>query len=213
MGDSITFGQYIDPKFRWTSLLADRLSQVWATVGVCIEVLNRGVSGETSRQGLERFAIAVQEPRPDLLILQYGLNDCNCWQSDGGLPRVSEGGFRANLIEMITRARRFGASEIILATNHRTLRLAPMTSGEVYEEANGRYSGIVRDVARETNVSICDVRRACELLSEDSLARILLPSPDLLHLNPDGNKLYMDAIWPLVDQAVRNVLLSRRALA
>ena len=38
------------------------------------------------------------------------------------MPRVSEAAFIANLIEMIERGRVFGAREIILATNHRTLR-------------------------------------------------------------------------------------------
>ena len=35
---------------------------------------------------------------------------------------MSEAAFVANLIEMIERGRVFGASHIILATNHRTLR-------------------------------------------------------------------------------------------
>ena len=49
----------------------------------------------------------MQELEPDVMTLQFGLNDCNCWETDRGLPRVSEEAFRANLIEMIERARLF----------------------------------------------------------------------------------------------------------
>ena len=93
-------------------------------------MLNRGVSGETTRQGLERFPNDLQQYRPDIVTLQFGLNDCNCWVSDGGLPRVSEAAYRANLREMIERARRFGARHIIMSTNHPTLRHKVLLSGE-----------------------------------------------------------------------------------
>jgi lysophospholipase L1-like esterase len=129
MGDSITFGQYVDPQLRWTTLVTERLQQVYLETPVQIYALNRGVSGETTRQGLERFPTDVQQIGPDVMTLQFGLNDCNCWLTDGGLPRVSAAAFRANLLEMITRARRFGTRQIILANNHRTLRTKVMLSG------------------------------------------------------------------------------------
>jgi hypothetical protein len=62
--------------------------------------------------GLERFPNDLQQHRPDIVTIQFGLNECNCWVSDGGLPRVSEAAYRANLIEMIERARRFGRAAL-----------------------------------------------------------------------------------------------------
>ena len=77
---------------------------------------------------------------------------------DHGVPRVSPEAFRANLIEMIERARRFQCKEIILSTNHTTLRHRKLLSGEPYEAANAHYSEILRSVAKTTGVVLCDIR-------------------------------------------------------
>ena len=205
MGDSITFGQYLDPSLRWTTLVEDRLHDVFGAE-VEVRTFNRGISGETTRMGLERFPRDVQELRPDVMTLQFGLNDCNCWVSDEGLPRVSEAAFRANLVEMIERARRFGARAIVLSTNHRTLRRDVLPSGEVYEDANERYSEIVRDVADRVAVDLCDIRAAFEPFDDDRLAAMLLPAPDLLHLSEEGNAVYAETIWPHVERATAAAL-------
>src|SRR6185295_10439447 len=89
MGDSITAGQYVDPALRWTSLISDSIIVKYEMTSVNFLMLNSGVSGETTRQGLERFPADVQQHRPDIMTLQFELNDCNCWVTDAGLPRVS----------------------------------------------------------------------------------------------------------------------------
>jgi lysophospholipase L1-like esterase len=205
MGDSITFGQYVETSLRWTTLIDERLRvQFWATTS--IETFNRGVAGETTRLGLERFPSDLQALRPDLITLQFGMNDCNCWDSDEGLPRVSPAAFRANLFEMIERARRFGAREVVMATNHRTLRKKHMPSGEEYEHANGRYNQILREVAAEASCRLCDVHAVFDAMPADELVPLLLPAPDLLHLSAAGNRVYADLIWPHVRQAVVDAL-------
>ncbi|MBA3842867.1 MAG: SGNH/GDSL hydrolase family protein [Actinobacteria bacterium] len=201
MGDSITFGQYLDATSRWTSLVEEQLRSQF-TEAIEVRSFNRGISGETTRMGLERFPRDVQEIFPDVMTLQFGLNDCNCWQTDGGLPRVSLGSFRANLVEMIDRARRFGARKIVLATNHRTLRRDTLVSGEVYECANGRYNHIIREVAETVGVDLCDIEAAFAHFDDEELAELLLPAPDLLHLSEAGNRVYFTAIWPHVERAV-----------
>jgi lysophospholipase L1-like esterase len=211
MGDSITFGQYLDPKLRWTSLIADKFDAMFRAESVHVRSLNCGISGETTRMGLERFPKDVQSHRPDVLTLQFGLNDCNCWLTDGGAPRVSPNAYRANLVEMIDRARRFGARHIILANNHRTLRRKPMISGEPLEDANARYSEILRSVATECKTTFCDVRAAFEPLSDVELDDSLLPYPDLLHLSAKGNALYCSAIYPLVHEAVLETIAFKRS--
>jgi lysophospholipase L1-like esterase len=206
MGDSITFGQCVDPVFRWANSVSDRLLRMYLETPINIHLMNRGVSGETSRQGLERFPGDVQNAHPDIMTLQFGLNDCNCWLSDRGQARVSEKAFRANLIEMISRARLFGAKQIILSNNHRTVRHKMMLSGERYEDANARYSGIIHEVSEETGVTFCDIRKAFEPFSEPELEDLLIPYPDQLHLSATGNRVYEDAIWPLIRNAVETVI-------
>jgi|SRR6185369_12176907 lysophospholipase L1-like esterase len=209
MGDSITFGQCVEPEYRWAHSVTDRLLRMYLDTPINIHVMNRGISGETSRQGLERFPVDVQDAHPDIMTLQFGLNDCNCWLTDRGLPRVSESAFRANLIEMISRARLFGARHIILSNNHRTVRHKMMLSGERYEDANARYSGIIEEVATETGVTFCDIRKAFEPFSEPELEDLLIPYPDQLHLSASGNRVYEKAIWPFIHEAVEDLIKER----
>jgi lysophospholipase L1-like esterase len=200
-GDSITSGQRVDPRFRWTTVLDGYLRAAFGDHATASE--NAGVPGETTRIGLERFPEEVQDRAPDVMTLQYGMNDCNCWWTDRGLARVSAPAFRANLIEMIDRARHFGVRHLILATNPRSLRVDTiLPSGEVYEEANTRYSEIVREVAAETGVELCDVRRGFEAFDEAELRRLLLDPPDLLHLSVAGHARYAELIWPQVERAI-----------
>lgn len=200
MGDSITFGQFVAPAVRWTSLLERSLATEFGSDATA--VFNRALNGETTRGGLERFPVAVQSERPDILTLQYGMNDCNCWQSDAGAQRVTVRAFKANLFEMIDRARRFGVRHVILSTNPRSLRRTPMASGEIYEQANARYSEAIREVALEAEVTLCDIRAAFDELSDHRLEELLLPSPDLLHLSPAGHMRYAELIHPMVAASV-----------
>ncbi len=199
MGDSVTVGQHIDPDVRWTSLLDRRLGEEF---GEAVASHNKGMSGETTRMGLERFPRDVQAFRPEVMTLQFGLNDCNCWQTDEGHPRVSAPAFVANLHEMIARARLFGSDAVILSTNHCTLRRAPMASGESLEEANLRYNDLIRQVAAESGVLLCDIEEAFASLEDDELEGLLLPAPDVLHLSEQGNRVYADIIWRHVHRLV-----------
>jgi lysophospholipase L1-like esterase len=206
MGDSITAGQYVDPALRWTSLIGDSIVARYLTTSANFLILNRGVSGETTRQGLERFPADVQQHRPDVMTLQFGLNDCNCWVTDAGLPRVSETAFRANLIEMIERAQRFGADHIILSTNHPTLRHKVLLSGDSLETRRQRYNDHVRDVAALTGVELCDVEDGFSGLDRGELAELLLPYPDQVHLSIEGHRRYAACIQPYLDHAIADLL-------
>lgn len=208
MGDSITAGQYVHPSLRWAELVSARLKRAFADrvdperqFHYC-----HGVSGETTRQGLERFPRHVQQFRPEVITLQFGLNDCNCWDTDAGLPRVSELSYRANLLEMIERARRFGARHVILSTNHPTLRFRKLACGQTLEDRRVTYNEIVREVAGATRVTLCDIEAAFSGLDTEQLRPLLLPEPDVLHLSPAGHRVYADTIYPFLERAVADIL-------
>jgi lysophospholipase L1-like esterase len=207
-GDSITEGQYVHHSLRWTEITSVRLKAQFASRYDPNRQYHyvHGISGETTRQALERFPRQVQQLAPDVLTIQFGLNDCNCWDTDRGVPRVSEAAYKANLAEMIERARRFGTKQIILSTNHPTLRHRPMVSGETLEQRRTKYNEIVRDVARETQVTLCDIEAAFAFASREQLAGLLLPEPDVLHLSATGHQIYADAITPPLTAAVEAVL-------
>lgn len=190
LGDSVTCGQHVDPTLRWTALIDQRLGPGWTS-------RNEGVNGETTRQALERFPQAVQADPPDILTIQYGLNDCNCWQTDRGVPRVACEAFMANLEEMATRAHAFKVRRVIMVNGHPSLR-----SSE-YEEASERYAARMRAVTREPvwpPLVLCDTRRA---FRGRDLSALLLP--DGLHLSPVGHALYADTIWPVLECCIREL--------
>jgi hypothetical protein len=142
------------------------------------------------------------------MTLQFGLNDCNCWVTDAGLPRVSEAAYRANLIEMIERARRFGARHIILSTNHPTLRHKVLLSGDSLDTRRRRYNDHMREVAVLTGVGLCDIEAGFAHLDRGALAAMLLPYPDQLHLSSEGHRLYASVIGPLVERATAQLASS-----
>jgi lysophospholipase L1-like esterase len=211
MGDSITEGQYVDTRLRWTDVVSDSLHRKFLPSPINLLLLNQGVSGETTRQGLERFARCVQAHQPDIMTLQFGLNDCNCWVTDRGLPRVSLAAYRENLKEMIDRARIFGAREIILSTNHPTLRRKVLLSGESLEDSRRRYDDVVRNVADAKNVTLCDIDAEFGDLGDDELETLLLPYPDSLHLSPRGHLKYAAIIQPHIEKSIDRIVAEKQS--
>jgi len=72
-GDSMTECAALAPPRRWPALLQRRLRLAFA--GVRFEVVNAGVGGNTSREGLARIASDVLARQPTLTLVQFGGND------------------------------------------------------------------------------------------------------------------------------------------
>src|SRR5262249_48118231 len=141
-GDSICVGQGVSIHKGWVARLAAHISDIAEARGRDIVVINASINGNTTRQALERMPYDVQSHGVDYMIVQFGLNDCNYWESDRGIPRVSPKAFAANLDEIIARASIFGAIRIVVHTNHPTTRTEnpfPHTT-VTYEQSNRRYN-------------------------------------------------------------------------
>ena len=194
-GDSITEGQGVHHSLIWTTLITEKLrlavSEIISPSKQCY--LNFGVPGETTRQALDRFPKLAQQHRPDLMTIQFGLNDCKYRDVEQSSPRVSESAYRSYLIELIDRARRCDIRKIILSTNHPTLRHQPTTYGSSFEARRMKYNDIVRDVAQEKNVSLCDIDLSF-MRAGIPLSELVLPEPDMLHLSSVGHELYAATI-------------------
>jgi lysophospholipase L1-like esterase len=72
-GDSMTACAALTPPQRWPALLQRRLNRAFPEVS--FEVINAGVGGNTSREGLARLARDVLARRPALTLVQFGGND------------------------------------------------------------------------------------------------------------------------------------------
>lgn len=205
-GDSICVGQGVSIHKGWVTRLAAHISELCERRRIDILVLNASASGNTTRQALERMPYDVQSHGVDWMILQFGMNDCNYWQSDNGLPRVSAPAFAANLAEIIDRASKFGASKILLNTNHPTARSAGIFPWAdcSYQQSNAAYNRIIREVAgsRPGRVVLNDVEaRFDELIGAGTDLNSLLLE-DGLHISERGHDVYYDIIKPRVEALI-----------
>ena len=183
-GDSITYGQYIDPKYIWTTIITNNLNKTEEVI-----VFRNSISGETSRQLLLRYSRDVQEIKPDILTIQCGLNDCNYWVTDNGLPRVSKESYRANINEMITRAQIFDIEKIILIGSHPVTK--KIKGPKSLEESRREYNQIFKEVAASRQITYVDVETHF-----DNIEYLL---DDGIHLSEKGHKKYAEIIEPFIN--------------
>ena len=190
-GDSICFGEKISPHRTWTTRLAGELEDRF---GEDCLVINSSVNGNTTRLALERMPSDVQKYEPDAMIIQFGMNDCNYWQTDRGCPRVSPGAFQANLHEIADRGLTFGANVLILQTNHPTPRTATLDyAGKTYQQSNEQYNELIREVAgSRSDISLIDIEAAWMSGLEKGLELCDLLLEDEIHLDVQGHDLYFE---------------------
>ena len=103
LGDSSTFGMQVEEADTYPRLLAARLEE--AAPGK-FEVINLGVPGYSSRQGLEQLQRQVLALKPDVVFFAFGTND-RAWPraiSDDELIRLNQstmGGLLFHLRELL----------------------------------------------------------------------------------------------------------------
>ena len=210
-GDSICFGQCISPHLTWVSRISAELHREAGKRDITI--INSSVNGNTTRLALERVDNDLQRQRPDVVVVQFGLNDCNCWMSDDGHPRVSPRAYAANLHEIITRSRLFGASTILLLTNHLTqpngpveLKQAAQAKG-TYRSRIRDYNEIMRQVGESSGNTVIDIEKAWIEGPEKVERGESMLAPDGLHLSLEGHDFYFEVVKPICLNAARRVLL------
>jgi lysophospholipase L1-like esterase len=98
-GDSLTFGTGAPPGDSYPAVLERAISR---------KVVNAGVPGETSEEGLRRLPEALDEVKPKLLILCHGGNDF--------LRRLDERRAGENVRAMVALARERNIPVVLLAT-------------------------------------------------------------------------------------------------
>ena len=113
LGDSLVAGFQL----KASDAFPAQLERALKAKGHAVEVINAGVSGDTTADGLERLRWAVPE-RTDAVILELGANDA--------LRGLDPGRAKANLDKIIT-ALKAGGAEVLLAG-----MIAPRNLGEDY---------------------------------------------------------------------------------
>ena len=138
-----------------------------------VHVINAGISGHTTKDGLARLETDVLQHRPNLVTISFGLND---------LTRVSADQFRANLEELIDRCRT-PQCQVVLCTPNAVLETPdrPITRLE-------EYCDIIRSVGKDKGVLVCDQYGAGQRLMRRAPRTWRLTMSDAIHPNMDGHK-------------------------
>jgi lysophospholipase L1-like esterase len=174
-GDSITAGYAVRrgfPSF-WKALLKEKYSEA------VVEMINSGISGDTSMDGLARLDWAALSYEPDLVTINFGINDCVL-----GLDLEE---FEMNLVEMVRRIRAGPSSEILLLSS------LPLETPPYDKWVRDYYQAVER-VAREMDVGFVDVYGAWmqRVAQGTPLRSLILPGLD--HPNEAGYKIIADEL-------------------
>lgn len=191
-GDSICFGQGVSIHKTWVSRISQKLDEMFPNNVIA---QNPSINGNTTRMALERMPFDVQSHSPDIVFVQFGLNDGNYWETDNGMPRVSLNSFKANLNEIIDRCYASGAKGVMLGTNHPTTRTVnnfPYTNF-TFENSNQKYNQAIREVSNSrSDILLLDAEEAFKkiLSANNSMQLRDLLLTDQLHLSESGHEVY-----------------------
>ena len=106
-GDSITWGTGIkNENKKWTNLVKERLH---------IQLINSGVPGDTSSDGLARIKKDVLSHHPDYVIVNFGMNDH--YMQNPNHAYVSVVNFKKNMLKIIKQIESTKAIPILVTPN------------------------------------------------------------------------------------------------
>ena len=183
-GDSICYGYGARPGEGWVSKLAWKL----AALSSPISVINAGINGDTTDDGLARMRRDVERHRPQWVYIQFGLNDCSSW---GASSQISLQRYIANIREMLERSFRCGAHVVFLATNHPVAEAFPFGS-DAYQKTVIAYNAALREQFwGMRGVVGVDIER--HVLTDCPSPEKLVLS-DGVHLSRAGNDFYCTTV-------------------
>ena len=180
LGDSLTAGLGLVESQTYPAVLQQKIE----ADGYKFEVVNAGVSGDTTAGGLRRLDWAL-EGDVKVLIVALGGND--------GLRGLSVGEMKQNLTKIIQTAQERNILVILAGME------APPNYGEEYATA---FRAAFRDVAREQRVLFIP------FLLDKVAGQPQLNQGDGIHPNAQGAAVVSDTVWtvlrPVLDQMSAN---------
>lgn len=168
LGDSISAGYGINTEQGWVALLQKRLIQEKKAY----TVFNESISGDTTAGGVARIAKALDDYKPDWVLLELGAND--------GLRGLSLKKMKNNLAEIIAHSHKAGAKVLLLS-----MRIPP-NYGKRYVDM---FYNIYPQLAKELNIPFVPFILEDVVLVEDLMQK------DGLHPNAKAQAIIADKIW------------------
>jgi acyl-CoA thioesterase-1 len=168
LGDSLSAGYGVRIDKSWPSLLEKNI----INNGLPFEVINAGISGDTTSGGLYRLPKLLSRHEPQIVILELGGND--------GLRGMSlKKVVRKNLRAMIEMVRVSGGIPVLVGVE------LPPNYGEMY---TSNFKKIFVDLASEYDLVLVNGS------IKDMTERGLMQS-DGIHPNQDGHELIEQEVW------------------
>ncbi len=182
-GDSLTAGYGLQPDQSFPA----QLQKALRAKGIAVEVMNAGVSGDTTAAGLQRFDWAVPD-KVDAAILALGANDA--------LRGIDPAQSRRNLDEILKRLKARGA-EVLLAG-----MMAPRNWGDDYVK---RFDAMFPELAKQYDALLYP------FFLENVAMKAGLNLDDGMHPNAKGVALMVEGIMPQVEELISRAKAKRQA--
>lgn len=168
-GDSITAGYGVEPDQAFPAHIQHKVD----SLGLSYEVLNGGLSGETSAGGLRRISWVLQRD-VDIMILELGGND--------GLRGIDLSSTKDNLQQIVDKAlEKYPDMEIIIAG----MQVPPNLGIEYTKEFREIFPALAE---KNELVLIPFILEKVGGIAE-------LNQPDQIHPNAKGHKLVAETVW------------------
>lgn len=168
LGDSLTAGLGVDASQAYPAVVGETLKGQ----GRPIEVVNAGVSGDTTAGGLRRLDWLLRQ-KPDVVVVGLGGND--------GLRGLDVKASEENLRRIVRKSQDAGASVLLLGM------LIPPNYGPEYVES---FRALYPRVAKETGVELVP------FLLEGVGGDPRLNQPDGIHPTAEGHRVVAGTVLP-----------------
>jgi lysophospholipase L1-like esterase/predicted neuraminidase len=167
-----------------------------------VKIINAGISGNTSEMARKRFEQDVLAHKPQLVILQLGINDAavDVWKTPPATePRVPLGRYRENLEYFVKTLKDGGARVIVMGPNplRWTDLLKKMYGKPPYDPGNPdgfngllvRYNEAAAKVAETHEIPFIDLQGAYLRHAQQNKVEVDQLLLDGMHPNDDGHRL------------------------
>ncbi len=162
-GDSITYGYNVDGDKNYPSVLSNLLQS---------EVINAGVNGELTKDGLERLPKLLKKYKPQILILCEGGNDL--------IRSKKMSDIKENLSKMIELAQKQKIFVVLIGVPY--LEYLTYQTADIYNELAAQYNIPIENKALE------------QILNDKSL------KVDEVHPNAKGYEILSNALANLITE-------------
>ena len=179
LGDSLTAGYGLSESEAFPAILGTRLRDS----GHPVQVVNAGVSGDTSAGGLRRIDWSLKRP-VDVLVLELGGND--------GLRGIAVGSTKTNLQAIVERTKqKYSQVKLVIAGMQ-----MPSNMGKEYTMA---FQQIFPELAKANDAALIP------FLLEGVGGKPELNQPDLIHPTADGQKIVADNVWAVLKPVLEKI--------